>query len=228
MSTAAIGTKTEPTIEDLLGSSLLTAIGKTSTTKSLLAGKQFLLLYFSASWCPPCKAFTPILKDFYQTHKKVLEIVYVSSDRQAQEFVDYFGQMPWTALESAEQRQVLARAMNITGIPALIVLDVATAKLITMDGRSDVMQNSSKKGSAVSKWQAAEPKPIAEGVGGGGGGILRQMIMKVLTNPIYIFGAIYIVKWIIRKVLSTVGGNNDVPAEPLKLAEDAPVSDDEF
>ena len=31
-----------------------------------LAGKQIVCFYFSAHWCPPCRHFTPILKDFYE------------------------------------------------------------------------------------------------------------------------------------------------------------------
>merc|ERR1712013_942318 len=47
---------------------------------------QLLLLYFSAHWCPPCKQFTPILRDFYQeVEDQGVEIIFVSSDRSPSE-----------------------------------------------------------------------------------------------------------------------------------------------
>lgn len=50
-------------------------------------------LYFSASWCPPCKTFTPLLTEFYNTAKKTcpdeFEIIFVSSDRTQEEFDGY-------------------------------------------------------------------------------------------------------------------------------------------
>lgn len=43
-------------------------------------------LYFSAHWCPPCRAFTPVLAEVYRTlkHKRDdFEVVFVSGDRDA-------------------------------------------------------------------------------------------------------------------------------------------------
>lgn len=50
-------------------------------------------LYFSASWCPPCQRFTPLLIDFYKIAKEVspndFEIVFISSDKNQEEFDEY-------------------------------------------------------------------------------------------------------------------------------------------
>lgn len=77
-------------VADLLGPDLLIkqdgAIGKGSLSD--LDGK-YVLLYFSAHWCPPCRAFTPILKQTYATLRaqgKPLEVVFVSSDSSKAEF----------------------------------------------------------------------------------------------------------------------------------------------
>ena len=60
-------------------------------------------LYFSAHWCPPCRAFTPKLADWYNKLKggeigEKFEIVFLSSDRDEKSFNEYFGEMPWHAV----------------------------------------------------------------------------------------------------------------------------------
>jgi nucleoredoxin len=80
------------TIESLLGEKLLRSAKTTSKpTRQLLQGKELLGLYFSASWCPPCKTFSPLLMQLYNAAAKdgKLEIVYVSSDSNPEEFEGY-------------------------------------------------------------------------------------------------------------------------------------------
>jgi len=54
---------------------------------------KIVVLFFSSEWCPACKRFLPTLKTLYETAEeegKPLEIVYVSSDRSAQQKTQYF------------------------------------------------------------------------------------------------------------------------------------------
>ena len=79
--------------------------------------QDLVLYYFSAHWCPPCRQFTPMLKDFYEVqsldqpillrdfvagHRTIsssssnfhqeaegIEIVFVSSDRSAEDMTSY-------------------------------------------------------------------------------------------------------------------------------------------
>jgi len=48
------------------GKNLTKADGSSLSADAALAGKDVILVYFSAHWCPPCRAFTPVLKDFYE------------------------------------------------------------------------------------------------------------------------------------------------------------------
>ena len=88
----------EFSIESLLGPTLLKNSKKPAVSTAKEAFKHskpsLIALYFSASWCPPCQRFTPVLIDFYNAAKASsktleLEIVFVSSDRNVEEFEKY-------------------------------------------------------------------------------------------------------------------------------------------
>lgn len=68
-------------------------------------------VYFSAHWCPPCRAFTPHLAKKYETWKNAghpFEIIFVSSDRDQSSFDDYYKEMPWlTVPYDDEERRVI-------------------------------------------------------------------------------------------------------------------------
>ena len=85
---------------DLLGDQLTSATGPVDTATAL-ADKKFVMLYFSAHWCPPCRGFTPVLAKKYSSYaasNKDVEIVFLSSDQGQSEFESYFKSMPWLAL----------------------------------------------------------------------------------------------------------------------------------
>jgi len=84
-------------LQKLLGETLLTKNGSVATSE-VLKGKT-VGLYFSAHWCPPCRGFTPELASAYTDHlqAKGLEVVFVSSDQDAEQFASYYADMPWVA-----------------------------------------------------------------------------------------------------------------------------------
>lgn len=103
-------------------------------------------LYFSAHWCPPCRAFTPKLGEYYTEQKKKsddrFEMIFVSCDRDTESFKDYFATMPFLAIDfESEQKDALSQKFGISGIPALIFINGKDGSVITKDGRAHVTNN---------------------------------------------------------------------------------------
>lgn len=132
----------------LLGPVLVNPTGQEVQTKVALSNKSVIGLYFSASWCPPCRQFTPMLSEKYRTsyRGKGMEVVFVSSDRDERSFKEYHGHMPWLALpfDAFSLRQSLSGRFGVRGIPMLVILDAQKPGMtvITPNGREEVMQDS--------------------------------------------------------------------------------------
>ena len=121
----------EKTIAQQLTGSLVQLEGKNlkSFDASTLSETKYFLFYFSAHWCPPCRAFTPKLVDFYNKTKPThpeLEIVFVSSDQSDEDMKKYMqeAKMPWPAIRFSKiesQKKIAAYAGS--GIPCVVVVD---------------------------------------------------------------------------------------------------------
>ncbi|XP_076256641.1 nucleoredoxin-like isoform X2 [Rhynchophorus ferrugineus] len=101
--------------------------------------------YFSANWCPPCRAFTPQLSDVYKLIRKKepnFEVIFVSSDRSAESYSAYVESMPWLSVpfQQASVRAELAQLYGVRGIPTLLLLD-SNGHVITMDARTDLAED---------------------------------------------------------------------------------------
>jgi thiol-disulfide isomerase/thioredoxin len=117
--------------------------GKTGTLAMIdfqeaLAEAEVVGIYFTASWCGPCRQATPALAETYnqlrKKHGKAFEIVCVSHDQSEAAFQRYFQKMPWLALPfHTMQRTVLGDLFQVEGIPTLILLD-RKGKVISRDG----------------------------------------------------------------------------------------------
>jgi len=128
---------------ELLPNSKDAAVKK--STNDILKDKKVVGIYFSAHWCLPCRGFTPELAKFYSDFvasrgSGELEIVFVSSDKDASSFSDYFKEMPWTALpfDARDKKADLSRRFDVQGIPTLVFLNGDDGSLITMNGRAAV------------------------------------------------------------------------------------------
>lgn len=111
-----------------IGSKVLDADGRSHDTSGI-ASKKYMLLYFSAQWCPPCRAFTPDLVKYYNDKRTSnnFDLVFVSSDRSARDMTGYMKsyRMPWGALPfNRIKSSGLGNKYGGRGIPNLVILDV--------------------------------------------------------------------------------------------------------
>ncbi|KAL0912599.1 hypothetical protein M5K25_018581 [Dendrobium thyrsiflorum] len=134
------------TLESLLISEERDFVIKNDGSKvsvSDLVGKN-ILFYFSANWCPPCRAFLPNLIEVYNEIKEkddAFEIIFISSDEDEESFLDYFLNMPWLALPfSDERKRFLTRVFKISGIPSCVAINRA-GKTVTKEARSLIMEH---------------------------------------------------------------------------------------
>jgi len=131
-----------PIFNDLFGPKLVDAKGMAEgmaegkaeggsyPVDSKLAG-CVVALYFSASWCGPCRQFTPQLAQFYARARAAgrrFEVVFVSADRDEASFKEYLGHMPWLAVPF-DRRQTAQMRFQVNGIPNLKILGPSGALL---------------------------------------------------------------------------------------------------
>lgn len=138
---------------------LLKGPKKEIDTETALQGKM-VALYFSASWCGPCRSFTPQLVNFYKHASKRgnLEIILVSSDKNEQDMLAYIKKynMPWTTIPfNDKSRAQLKKEFNVNGIPTLVVLN-SHGKVISKNARWDVVIMKNK---AINAWKSSEYTP---------------------------------------------------------------------
>jgi thiol-disulfide isomerase/thioredoxin len=106
--------------------------------RASLPADTVVALYFSASWCGPCRSFTPRLVQMYTILRSIghrFEVVFVSNDRAQQGFEQYWAEMPWLAVpfEDSRRRQQLGQLFGVRGIPTLVLFG-ADGRLITKEG----------------------------------------------------------------------------------------------
>lgn len=89
---------------------------------------DYLLLYFSAHWCPPCRTFTPKFVAFYNVHGggKLFHALLVSSDKSEEKMFAYMRetQMPWPAIRfGSASVEKLKGTYSGSGIPRLVLIN---------------------------------------------------------------------------------------------------------
>jgi nucleoredoxin len=129
-------------MNSLFGDNLLDNKGKEIKTADISSKKGSVIgLYFSAHWCPPCRAFTPKLAKEYNELKKVgkdFEVIFVSSDSSEADFKSYHGEMPWLAIpyDNDDNKEACSEKYSVRGLPTLVLIDGETGDTISEEGRS--------------------------------------------------------------------------------------------
>ncbi|RNE98772.1 tryparedoxin [Trypanosoma rangeli] len=140
---------------------LLRQDGGTVDITTALQGKKYLLLYFSASWCPPCRLFTRQLANFYESFhtSHCFEVIFFSRDRGESPMRAYFYNQKysrlalrggegshgdWLAVPYAQAKTLgltLMQRYAVHGIPTLLLFDLETGELLTRNARNLVARN---------------------------------------------------------------------------------------
>ena len=118
----------------------------------ILEGK-YVGLYFSASWCGPCRVFTPSLIKFRNKHKAEFEVVLVGADGSSRAQANYMRKykMPWLAMQNQSPEAKEARqATGVKQIPTLVILD-PDGKILSKDGKKEIAQSAE---TALEDWKS--------------------------------------------------------------------------
>jgi nucleoredoxin len=117
---------------------------QTSHSVDALEGK-LVGLYFSASWCRGCVAFSRTFVPFREKHADKFEVVMVGFDYSTVEMHSYMQgyNMSWLAIPyESPARLAMKERFGVSEIPTLIVM-TPEGKVITEDGyqQVDLMQD---------------------------------------------------------------------------------------
>lgn len=120
-----------------LPATLLNADGEQVTNS--MEGK-FVGLYFSASWCGPCRRFTPELVSFRNQNADYFEVVLIGADGSSKAQQNYMKKykMPWLALENqSREAKDISEKVKVEILPTLVILD-AEGNLVSKKGKEEI------------------------------------------------------------------------------------------
>jgi thiol-disulfide isomerase/thioredoxin len=109
---------------ETIGPVIVNSAGRTAPSERI-AQLDYVMLYYTASWCRPCRVFTPELIQFYNQNRRHgnWEIIVVSGDRSEEAYVNYLqnAEMPWAAVPY--HRSEAMHSLYPGGYPRVLVLD---------------------------------------------------------------------------------------------------------
>jgi thiol-disulfide isomerase/thioredoxin len=143
--------------DNKLGDQLLTKDGYQST-KNVIENKKFVGIFFSALWCSYCVKVCPIISEFYDTlnaeDNSVLEIVYVSLDRDEESFNNYYSHMPFSAIPFNNKDTInnLKKYYDIKSLPTLVIIDTSNGQVVDWNGVSTIVECKGNLRKATMSW----------------------------------------------------------------------------
>ena len=100
-----------------------------------------IVVYFSASWCGPCKKFTPLLRTLHKNLRKRVKVIFVSLDSSRDAFQQYHSDnMEWPAVHfsEADMRNSLRHKCGVTSIPHVSLLCARSGAILHSNIRNEV------------------------------------------------------------------------------------------
>ena len=111
--------------------------GRTVSVSGARTGKEILLLEFWASWCGPCRAEIPHMKQAYEDYgPRGFEIFSFTVDDEREDWVDASEEedLPWINAGMGLDHAA-TKAYGVTGVPANFLVDAASGEIVAKDLR---------------------------------------------------------------------------------------------
>jgi nucleoredoxin len=139
----------QPAFFDNPATTLYRQNGECVSAEEALKGAKYVLVYFSAQWCSPCRSFTALLKTFYERHhlNERFVVVFVSQDDSEKEMLEYFNKQhgDYYRLSLTDAKVLTAdwsALYDFHTIPTLLVFEnVHPRKLLVRRGRKAVVKD---------------------------------------------------------------------------------------
>jgi len=106
--------------------------GRDLFTDAMIREGEVTLVNFWASWCPPCRAEHPVLKDLADEGFTVLGVNYRDDPARAEDFLIELGD-PYAAV-GADPRARMGLDWGVAGLPETFVLDGAGRVILRYAG----------------------------------------------------------------------------------------------